>query len=245
MSAARPGAAATAAGTRLSVALAPGASIAIPRHATAVVIDVLRATTTLTLARLHGAVRVLPAATVEQAHALAARHPGALLCGERDGRRIAGFDLGNSPFEYAFERVAGRTLVFASTNGSRAMLHAARARRTVLAAFVNAGAVVQALAGARHVVMLCAGSLGGFALEDAACAGWLARALQVRGATLDDDGARAARALAPDDAAGVRALVEGAAHGRHLASLGESFARDVAFCASVDTVPGAFGLSAD
>ena len=47
---------------------------------------------------------------------VSARHPGALLCGERDGRRIAGFDLGNSPFEYGFETVGGRTLIFASTN---------------------------------------------------------------------------------------------------------------------------------
>jgi 2-phosphosulfolactate phosphatase len=243
MSAARALTAAPHAGTRVSVSLSPEQPVAVPRGATAVVIDVLRATTTLTVARLHGAARVVPAGSPEQARALAMRHPGALLCGERDGRKIAGFDLGNSPFEYPFERVAGKTLVFASTNGSLAMARAARARRVLLAAFVNAHAVVEALAGARDVVVLCAGKLGGFALEDAGCAGLIAAQLEARGATLDDDGARCARDLAPSDADEVRTLVEGASHARYLVAMGEEFARDVDYCAGLDTLDRVFGLA--
>src|SRR5262245_43814035 len=68
--------------------------------ASAVIVDVLRATTTLTVALQHGAARVVAAATPDEARRLSDRVPGSLLCGERDGRKIEGFDLGNSPFEY-------------------------------------------------------------------------------------------------------------------------------------------------
>ena len=111
--------------SRVSVLLTPAGGTVSPR-ATAVVVDVLRATSVLTLARLHGARAILAAGTPGEALALRARHPGALLCGERDGRRITGFDLGNSPFEYGFETVGGRALIFASTNGSQALLAAGR-----------------------------------------------------------------------------------------------------------------------
>lgn len=227
---------------RVSVLLSPAATDPVPRGTDAVIIDVLRATTTLTTALLHGARAVLPVATPEQAFALRARHPGALLCGEREGRRIEGFDLGNSPAEYGFEVVGGRTLVFASTNGSLALLRAAHARRRLLAAFVNASAVARALAGAPRVVMLCAGKLGRFCLEDAACAGWLCRRLEADGARLDGPGARFARTLAPADAAGVHALVQGAMQGRYLRSLGPEFAADVEQCGRLDSVDRVFAL---
>jgi 2-phosphosulfolactate phosphatase len=212
---------------------------ALPRPAV-VVIDVLRATSTLTVALANGARRVVPFARAEEAVAFRAREDGVLACGEREGRIVPGFDLGNSPFEYTPERVAGRTLAFASTNGSLAVRAVAGFRRRLLAAFVNASAVARSLAEEREVLMLCAGQLGRFALEDAACAGWLCARLAERGATLANDGARLAWALAPRDAADVRALVEGSSHGRYLRSLGPAFARDVAFCAVLDRFDRAF-----
>src|SRR5512143_2629846 len=106
---------------RVSVRLAPGPPD-VPAHAAAAVIDVLRATTTLTVALAAGAARVLAVATPAEALALRERHPGAWACGERDGRIVPGFDRGNSPDEYRDGAVAGRTLVFASTNGSLALL---------------------------------------------------------------------------------------------------------------------------
>lgn len=226
---------------RVSVLLTPQGGT-VPPRATAVVVDVLRATSVLTLARLHGARAILPAATPEEALALRARHPGALLCGERDGRRIAGFDLGNSPFEYGFETVGGRTLVFASTNGSQALLAARGARRRVLGAFVNASAVLETVAGDEEVAIVCSGKLGGYALEDAALAGWLVERLAARGARVAGAAAAFARRTAPRDAADVRAAVQGASHGRYLRSLGPGYARDVEFCAALDTIEQAFGL---
>lgn len=208
----------------------------------AVAIDVLRATSTLTVALEGGAGPVFPVATPAEALALRERTPGALACGERGGRMVEGFDLGNSPFEYTPARVGGRPLVFASTNGSLAMLAAARARRRWLGAFVNAGALVESLAGADHVTLVCAGKLGCPALEDAACAGWLCAAFEARGAQLDGAAARFARALAPTDAAGIAALVWSCPHARELVALGPAYVRDLEFCGTLDAVGKAFRL---
>ena len=214
------------------------------RRLTAVVIDVLRATTTLTVALANGAARVIPVAGLEPAFAWKAREPAVLLCGERDGLKIPGFDLGNSPAEYGAEAVAGRTLVFASTNGSRAMLACAGCGVRLLGAFVNASAVVAALEGRAFVRLVCAGKQGSFALEDAACAGWLCAALAARGARIEGGPARLAAALAPRDPTELRALLQGAAHGRTLRSLSPLFARDVERCAELDALDRVFGYDA-
>jgi len=205
-----------------------------------VVVDVLRATTTLTAALAHGAGRVREAITVDEARAMKSIEPDALLCGEREGLKLPGFDLGNSPFEYEPSLVRGRTLIFASTNGSLALRAAQAARRRVLAAFVNLAAVADRLAGEPKVAIVCAGKLGAFALEDAACAGLLCRRLEQRGARCEDAGARLAAALAPADTIETRSLVEGTVHARYLRSLGPVFARDVARCAELDTIDQAF-----
>lgn len=143
-----------------------------------VAVDVLRATSTLTAASAHGAASIVPFAETAEALRFRDATPGALACGERDGRIVPGFDLGNSPFEYAPDVVGGRTLAFASTNGSRAMLALERCDRVLLGAFVNANALLRALEAARvpgvapsGVVICCAGSLGRFSHEDAAFAG--------------------------------------------------------------------------
>jgi 2-phosphosulfolactate phosphatase len=223
------------------VHLTPGAE-PVPRDSTAVILDVLRATTTLTHALANGARAILPAGTPEEARALQRAHPGALLCGERDGRILPGFDLGNSPAEYTPGVVSGKTLVFASTNGSIAMLAARGARRRLLGAFVNAGAVVEAVARDAAVVIVCSGKLGRFSLEDAACAGWLVRALERRGCAADGASARLARALAPAGPDDVLPLLEGASHGRYLRQLGGEFLRDLPRCAAVDSLPRVFAI---
>jgi 2-phosphosulfolactate phosphatase len=225
---------------RISVLFSPaGAVVSSP---CAVIVDVLRATTTLTVALAHGARGVIPTATPDEALALRDSRPGTLACGERNGRIVPGFDLGNSPFEYTEERVHGRTLVFASTNGSLAMLAARGARRRVLAAFVNAAAVAQSVRREREVAIVCAGKIGGFSLEDAACAGLLIARLEPHGGVPHNAAARLARALAPLAAGEVRVLVEGASHARELRSMGAAYARDLELCAGLDTLDRAFDL---
>ena len=223
------------------VMLVPGGSPppGLPADASALVIDVLRATTTLTYALRNGCARVIPVATPEEGLERAAHFAGAVLGGERDGKVIPGYHLGNSPLEYTAERVAGRTLVFASTNGSRALI-AASGRRRVLAAFVNLSAAVNRVRDARDVLIVCSGKLGRFSLEDAACAGAIAVRLRALGARPLGAEARLVETLAPRDAADAQAIVQGSSHGRYLRRLGPEFARDVEACAQVDVIGEAF-----
>lgn len=133
----------------------------------AVVIDVLRATTTIVYALAGGAREILIYQEIDESRKLAARTAGALLAGERGGRPIAGFHLGNSPREYSADAVGGRTIVFTTTNGTRAMACCAAARRVLLGAFVNFSAICRELAAelsspaCRGAALICAGTEGG------------------------------------------------------------------------------------
>ena len=144
------------------------------RGGVAVVIDVLRATTTIVHALAAGASAVIPCGEIDEARRLAADYPvgSVLLGGERHGTRIEGFDLDNSPARYTADAVHGKTLVFTTTNGTRALLRAVGARRVLVAAFANLRSVVTVLlaeTGPVHIV--CAGTDGRITLEDALCAG--------------------------------------------------------------------------
>ena len=151
---------------------------------TVVVIDVLRATTTIVYALAAGAKTIIPCGEIDEARSVAARFlPNErILGGERGGAKIEGFDLGNSPEEYTPERVRGKTVVFTTTNGTRALLHAKRARQILLGAFVNATATVQRLIGQETVHLLCAGTDGQPTDEDIMLAGMLAEKLRQGGA---------------------------------------------------------------
>jgi 2-phosphosulfolactate phosphatase len=160
----------------------------------AVVIDVLRATTTMIHALAAGASRVVPCGEIDEARQIAAGLPAGttLLGGERGGLRIPGFDLGNSPAEYAPAIVAGKTIVMTTTNGTRALLRVREARRVLVAAFANLNAVVGFLVaetGPIHIV--CAGTDGAVTLEDVLCAGCIVEGLQRAVSDLDltDDSA--------------------------------------------------------
>lgn len=137
---------------------------------TVVVIDVLRATTTIAHALSAGAGEITPCLSVTEARRLAQEQgDDVLLGGERDGLKIDGFDLGNSPLEYTAEKVAGRKIIFTTTNGTRAMNHARGAARVLLGSFVNLSAVCDALPS--HVELLCAGTHGKVSRDDALVAG--------------------------------------------------------------------------
>lgn len=139
---------------------------------TAVVIDVLRATTTIVHALGAGAREVIPCVEVEQAHELATRTPGrVLLGGERLGLPIDGFDLGNSPAEYTPETVAGRTVVMTTTNGTRAIARCREAGSVFIGAFVNFSALCREVKEAAHLDLICAGTRGQITREDALLAG--------------------------------------------------------------------------
>jgi 2-phosphosulfolactate phosphatase len=130
-----------------------------------VVIDVLRATTSILTALAAGARGVIPAESLEAATELAVKlgRDDVLLCAEYDGHRVAGCDLGNSPSEYTPEAVRDRLLVMATTNGTRAILCARAAGRVLIGAYVNASRLVEALAGERRAAFVCSGHEGGVA----------------------------------------------------------------------------------
>jgi 2-phosphosulfolactate phosphatase len=148
----------------------------------AVVIDVLRASTTIIVALANGAVRVIPCGLVDTARRLAAEDEtgNTLTGGERGGVKIEGFDLDNSPASYSPERVAGKTIAFTTTNGTAALLQTDGAARVLIGALVNRQAIVEALhADGRPVHLICAGTDGRMTSEDvfgaAAIAAGLAR----------------------------------------------------------------------
>ncbi len=205
------------------------------QEATAVVIDVVRATTTIVEALANGARAIFPTTSIEEAVKLASSlgRDDTLLCGERKGIKIEGFELGNSPTEFAPERVKDKRLVMSTTNGTGAFTTVQEATRILACAFTNLGAVAREVAGDDRVVVQCAGRQDRFSLDDAVCAGHLVRRILVEGggdATLND-AARAALTLAegiePD-----RAFLAETAAGRALVAI--DLGADLEVCAQVD-----------
>lgn len=164
------------------------------RGGVAVVIDVLRASTTITQALASRAACVIPTATVAEAHAAAAEiagyslpstnsevpadiraKAGILLGGERGGTLISGFDLDNSPMKYAASVVAGKTVVFTTTNGTQALLKCRLSERVLVGCFNNLHSLIALLANdSRPIHVVCAGTDGIVSTDDALCAGAIA-----------------------------------------------------------------------
>lgn len=211
---------------------------------TVVVLDVLRATTTIAVALDRGARAVLPAASTEEALRIAQNleRDDVVLAGERKSQRIPGFTLGNSPLEFTAEAVQGKTVVLTTTNGTPALISAQGAREVIAGAAVNFGVVVErcraALAQHGELVILCAGRERQFALEDAFAAGRLAKVLLPEGglrAVGVNDGALAALELARHYGERWLRAFRASSHGRELATLG--FREDVRVCALENTHP--------
>lgn len=147
---------------------------------TVVMIDLLRASTTICHALASGAADVVPFLEVADAEAAATAAPDRdkiLLCGERGGRRIEGFDLGNSPAEYTRAAVAGRQVFLTTTNGTRALNQARQAGRVVVGSFVNLSAVAESVRDQPRIDILCAGTGGEETREDLLAAGALVDAI--------------------------------------------------------------------
>lgn len=195
----------------------------------AVVIDVLRFTTCVAAAVAAGCEALVPCETPEEARER--RQGRGLLAGERGSVPLPGFDLGNSPFEFVPEAVAGRTIYVTTTNGTRAV-------RTVgeglLAALVNRRAVVERLgAGGASVRIVCSGNSGALSAEDWIAAGAILAGLRDAGRAVQaDDAARLAEASFRHAEGDLPAALAGTDHGRSLVGLG--LQPDVAFCARLD-----------
>ncbi len=210
------------------------------RDKTVVVIDVLRASTSIVIALRNGAREIIPATTVESAMKISGNLAGnmILLGGERNGKRIEGFTLGNSPLEYTEERVRGKAIIFTSTNGSQAIVRARYAQELVVCGFINISAVADFLRERpRDVVIVCAGRNGMFSMEDTVCGGMLLSRIvdETAAETSLSDGAMAAMVLSRNFGKGLLKMMKSTEHGRYLEGIG--FGEDLKVSAAVDSVP--------
>jgi 2-phosphosulfolactate phosphatase len=233
---------------RIDVFFTPGELAGQELAERVVVIDVLRATSTMVEALSNGARAIFPVATVDDAARIAQNvgRDSVLLCGERKALPIEGFDLGNAPPEFTAEQVQGKSLVMTTTNGTRALLAVAERRsagdgeglQILAGSFLNLSSIVHRLGGGtakkpRAAAIVCAGREGRFALEDAVCAGAVVRGLEAADVVLElNDGARAARSLADEHMPDLKGMLELTAAGRHLREVGRG--DDLSFCAAVD-----------
>jgi 2-phosphosulfolactate phosphatase len=216
---------------RVHVAFTPDEAAAAP---TGIVVDVLRATSTIAQALSSGYGRVLCVAELEQARALRAELADSVVGGERDAIRIEGFDVGASPREFLERRA--ETLILSTTNGTRTIVTAAeRCEEVLLGSLLNLDAVVAAAhERGEDVAILCAGYKGAFALDDAYCAGRIVQLLDAG----RSDAAVAAETIAdayPDALAGLNARTYGP----------PGLEEDIAFCAResvLETVPRFAGM---
>jgi 2-phosphosulfolactate phosphatase len=206
---------------------------------TVIVIDILRATTTMTQALVAGARNVIPCLEVDEARRVAAGIPGSVLGGERGGQRIDRFDLGNSPAEYTPASVGGRTVVFTTTNGTRAMQRCRQASRVLLGTFQNLSEIVGEVREVRDLALVCAGTHGKVTEEDRLFAGAVVDRLANESPVelkMNDEAFLAARlwrtlGAGRDPASLLRFLLDSRG-GRNLVQLG--MADDVAFAARID-----------
>ena len=232
---------------KLDVLLSPEEFEALPGRDLSttgcVVFDVLRATSTMTVALANGATGILPCETIDEAVSARASKPELLLAGERDGLRIRAsvsggvdFDLGNSPREMTTEAVSGRQLAMTTTNGTRALKACKGARRVWIGSFLNLTALGQAIRTTKleQLLLVCAGTGDDRALEDELGAGALCDSLW-------DDLSRAASETARHTREQYREnrnqLLESAgqtANGSRLLSIAD-LAADVPFCFQRDT----------
>lgn len=199
----------------------------------AVVIDVLRASTTIVTALARGAREVIPCETVAEARNWKEHEPQVLLCGERNANPLPGFALGNSPREYTAAAVGGRRVVLTTTNGTVALRAAIRAgaARIVVGGLNNRAAVAEFCRGwDGNLVMICAGTRGLFALEDAIAAGAIITLLPED--VKLSDGARVCRTLFMTWSRDLAHVLSTTDHGRRLAAQG--YAADIPLAAQLD-----------
>jgi 2-phosphosulfolactate phosphatase len=200
-----------------------------------VVIDALRATSTMITAFENGAAAFIPVTTVEKARAIAAQNPEFLLAGERRALPPEGFQLGNSPRDYLPEKVRGKTIVLTTTNGTQALVAAQGGAEIYIGSFLNIKAVCRQLVKAgRDVLIACSGEKGLFSLEDAVCGGAIVSGVEKIGLSLDEtDAANAAKILYRHFANDICGMLFASEWGQHLQNMG--LGEDIHACALNDT----------
>jgi 2-phosphosulfolactate phosphatase len=204
---------------------------AVKREDLIIVVDVLRCSSSIVSAFANGVKAVIPAETLKEAFALRTQHLDYLLAGERRGRKLRGFDFGNSPLEFVQEAVEGRTIVMTTTSGTRALVRCRGVEHVLIGAFLNAEAVAEkaraiAERSGLSVSFVLAGEKGLFSFEDFLCAGAIASGFPSGEFGFSDEALAAVLAFGCAKDALVES-VKRSRHAQHLVELG--FERDIEF----------------
>lgn len=206
------------------------------RGKTVVVIDVLRATSTILTALENGARSVVPVEDMGAAGKIAINlDPSSyILCGEKDGKKIDGYELGNSPFEYSNEVVSGKTLILNTTNGTKTLVRCMHGAKVYIASFLNVKAVCEHLKhDTNEISIVCSGWKGRLSLEDVLCAGYIVN--EVYGGEIPadaKDGAKVAMGLFERFHNDLLPTIHATNHAKRLIGLG--FEEDIAYCCEID-----------
>ena len=203
-----------------------------------VMIDVLRASSTIVTALANGCRGFIPILSPDQAKEKAQQFEKerVLLGGEREGIKIEGFDLGNSPREYKREAVKDKTIIFSTTNGVKTLEMVESAYRIIIGSFLNLQAVCDYCANYQgDILIICAGKEGKFSLEDTACAGMIINSLRdvfPVACQQEADANLTARLLYEKFDNNILEILRKSQHGRYLESIG--LGEDLKFCSQLD-----------
>lgn len=196
-----------------------------------VVVDILRATSCMTTAFAHGIDTIAPFAKLEDC--LAMKVNGFYTAGERDGKKVDGFDLGNSPFEYQDPKLKGAKIAFTTTNGTQAIVKSLGASEIIIGSFLNLTAVANHLKSLpQNILVVCAGWKGKFNLEDTLFAGALVEKLKAD-VLPACDAPLAAQALYNQARGDMETFLASSSHVKRLAKL--NIHKDITFCLTEDT----------
>jgi len=201
---------------------------------TTVVIDVLRATTTIVNALNNGAKEIIPVSSIEFAMKVSAGGQ-MLLGGERNAEKIDGFAFGNSPLEYTEEAVKGKSIILFTTNGSKALVRAKFSANLFVGSFCNGNSVVKkVLKTKQDLEILCSGNNGMYCLEDSICAGMLIEQIIAEKESVElDDASNTCLILYKKNKRKLRKMLSETDHGKNLIVKG--FDDDIGFAAKENT----------
>jgi 2-phosphosulfolactate phosphatase len=202
-----------------------------------VVIDVLRATSVMIHALSHGVLEIIPVSTVEEVFQMRKifQRDAFLLGGEKESKKIPGFDLGNSPREYVAEKVKGKKLILTTTNGTKAFHLVSSGKEILIGSFFNMGAIAQrCLKLNRDLLIFPSGDEGNFSLEDTICGGMLIDLISKKGqgSISLTDASYSAQILYKRFETNLLEAFHLSRHGKELIDRG--FGEDLAYCAQID-----------
>ena len=196
-----------------------------------VVIDVLRATSTINTLLFLGANHVKPVGSLEECKVL--KEDDYIIMAERMGKKVEGFDYGNSPTKLKEENIKGKKIAIATSNGSKAIIKSEGSKRTILCSFLNIESVVNLIKKSESdVILLCSGWLGKTNLEDTLCAGGIVAGLD--NFEIESDTALMAKAL-HDNTDDILETMKLSSHAKRLSGYDNKV--DIEFCSRVNTQP--------